>query len=114
MAIKAKNSGKLPEGYKGAREIAYGNRRSNQKARIANKDKKAKNVRALASSLTQLAAHHTGDEDSDFSESELPAIAQNGGIVAALTRQEAIDTHNKFGQRVGRSGMGTCEDGYEA
>ena len=23
MAIKAKNNGKLPEGYKGAREIAY-------------------------------------------------------------------------------------------
>ena len=70
--------------------MAYEEWRSNQKARIANKDK-AENVRALASAKAQHAAHHSEDEDSDFSESELPATAQNGGIVAALTRQEAIE-----------------------
>ena len=75
LAIRAKNNGKLPEGYKGAREIAYEKWRSNQKARRANKDKKADNVRALASAKAQLAAHNTEDEDSDFSEFELPAIA---------------------------------------
>ena len=96
VAIKWKNNGKLPEGYKGAREIAYEKWRSNQKARTANKDTKAENVRALALSMAaQQTAHHTEDEDSDFSESELPAIAQNGSIVAALTRQEAVDTHDK-------------------
>ena len=59
--------------------------------------KKAENVRALASArATQQAAHHTEDEDSDFFESELPAIAQNGGIVVALTSQEAVETHNKL------------------
>ena len=94
LAIKAKNNGKLPEGYKGAREIAYGKWRSNQKACIANNDNQAKNVRALASAKAQLAAHNTEDEDSNFSEFELPAIAKNEGIVAALTRQEAIETHN--------------------
>ena len=43
---------------------------------------------------TFVLSHHTEDEDSDFSESELPAIAQNGGVVTALTRQEAVDKHN--------------------
>ena len=97
LAIKARNNGKLPEGYKGAREIAYEKWRSNQKARTANKDKNAENVKALAlSKAAQQAAHHTEDEDSDFSESELPAIAQNGGMVAALTRQEAVETRNQL------------------
>ena len=86
LAIKAKNNGKLPGGYKGAREIAYEKWRSNQKARVANEDKKSENGRALASSQAQLPTHHTEDEDSDFSECELPAIAQNEGLVAALTR----------------------------
>ena len=97
MAIKGNNNSKLPEGNNGAREIAYEKWRRNQNARIASKGKKADNVRALASSQAQLAAHHTKSEDGDFSESELPAIAQTGGIVAALTRQEAIDTQ-QFGQ----------------
>ena len=96
MAIKAKNIGKLPEGYKGAMEIAYEKWRSNQKARIAGKDEKIQNVPALASSQAQLAAHHTEDGDSDLSESELPAIAQNGGTVAALTKQEAVETRVKL------------------
>ena len=39
---------------------------------------------------------NTEDENSDFFESELLAIAQNGGIVAALTRHDAIDTHNSL------------------
>ena len=95
--IKSKNNGKLPEGYKGAREISYDEKwRNNHKARVANKDKKAENVWALASSQAQLAAHSTEDEGSDFSASELPTIAQNGGIVAARTRQDAIDTHNNL------------------
>ena len=49
LAIKAKNNGKLPERYKDAREIAHEKWRSNKKARVANKDEKAENVRALAS-----------------------------------------------------------------
>ena len=71
-------------------------KRPSSKIRNANKDNKAENVRALASAQTQLAAHHTEDEDTDFSESELPAIAQKGGIVTALTKQEPTDTHDKL------------------
>ena len=90
-----KNNGKLLEGYKGARENAYETLRSNYNVHT-NMDKKAENVLALASVKAQQAAHHTENKHNDFPESEVPAIAQNGNTVAALTRQETIETHNKL------------------
>ena len=47
LAIKAKHDGKLPGGYKGAREIAYEKWRNNQKTRANGKG--SESVKALAS-----------------------------------------------------------------
>ena len=50
IALKAKNNGKLPEHYKGAREIAFEMWRGNQKKRFeARKDPKGGHQKALHS-----------------------------------------------------------------
>ena len=74
LAIKAKHDGKLPDGYKGAREIAYEKWRNNQYGRAAKGPDQVKTLAAAASD--------NADDDSDFSESDLPA----NGICAALTQ----------------------------
>ena len=76
IALKEKNGGKPPDGYKGAREIAYEKWRNNQKKR--SDSQQSGHIKALAS------GDDTCEEDSDFSESELPTMANYAPIIAAL------------------------------
>ena len=75
IALEAKHGGKLPDSYKGAREIAYEKWRNNQKARMESQQRSGQ-VKALTT------GDETCDEDSDFSESELKINASP--IIAAL------------------------------
>ena len=82
IALKAKNGGKTPEGYKGAREVAYEKWRDNQKSKAAKST--SNHVKALTS------GDDTCDSDSDFSESELrigarPRIASLNQHVKPMT-----------------------------
>ena len=76
--IKDDNGGMLPEGYKGAREIAYEKWRNNQKNRAAGKQQSAAQIRALQQEPD------TASEDSDFSESELMPNIKSSGIACGL------------------------------
>lgn len=92
IALKEKNGGNLPEGYKGCREIAYEKWRNNQKTKGAGKG--AGSVKALAQSAQMPDISSRGeDSDSDFSESDLPA----SGLVTALTQPvKSVPKKSKF------------------
>ena len=75
--MRAKNGGKTPEGYKGARDVAYEKWRNNQKT------KAEKSSSSHVKALTQGA--DTCDSDSDFSESELK-IGARPRIIASLNK----------------------------
>ena len=92
LALKEKNGGNLPDGYKGCREIAYEKWRNNQKTKGAGKG--AGSVKALAQSATMPDISSRGDDsDSDFSESDLPA----SGLVTALTQPvKSVPKKSKF------------------
>ena len=76
--IKDDNGVKLPEGYKGVREVAYEKWRNNQKNRTAGKQHSAAQIKALKQEPD------TASEDSDFSESELMPIINSSGIACGL------------------------------
>ena len=82
IALKKNNGGKLLEGYKGAREIAYEKWRNNQKKRFESQKQK-ESVRTLASN------EDTCDDDSDFSESEYPRLVGVQHILCALPSPQA-------------------------
>ena len=78
IALKAKHGGKLPDSYKGAREIAYEKWRNNQKAGMESQQRNGQ-VKALT------AGDETCDDNSDFSETELWINASP--IIVALHMQ---------------------------
>ena len=92
LALKAKHGGELPPNYKGAREVAYEKWRNNQKkAADAKTAKKGPGSQRALSGVQPPAKEDTEDEDeSDFSESDLPDMA-NGRphICAALVDAQA-------------------------
>ena len=93
IAIKANHDGKLPDGYKGAREIAYEKWCNNQKTRANGKGSESMKAHASMPDISS----RCDDSDSDFSESELPA----SGVIAALTQSvKSVPKKSKYSGNV--------------
>ena len=91
LAIKAKNGGKVPDGYKGVREIAYEKWRSKQRSKVNKNDAKKNGVvktlsEPLGKAIQQPIDDEHYDSDSDFSESELP-------MSTSVHSQRALTSH---------------------